>query len=253
MIEEQQLARTFALKIKQEAPDFIKAVVHFGSTTGVKEQLTGSDIDVLLIVNDQLRILSNEFITGFRVIVERVASDISPRFHITTMKLTQFWEYVAKGDPIVINMLRSGTALLDDGFFATAKKLGDEKRLMPTQEVIFSYLSAAPKAMNNAKWHVTRATMSLFWSALNSAHAALLAHSILPHSPEVVGELIKQQFVDSHSVAEKHFETYRQLERIMADIGQHTHTVSAETYDHLKPRVYEFNKEMERVILLKDP
>ncbi|MCJ7757484.1 MAG: hypothetical protein MUP24_05005, partial [Gillisia sp.] len=77
----------------------------------------GSDIDILIIIDDVRAELTAEFVEAYRVIVEKIAFKISKKLHITTLKLTNFWDYTRAGDPIVINMLRDGIPLMDYGFF----------------------------------------------------------------------------------------------------------------------------------------
>jgi uncharacterized protein (UPF0332 family) len=249
----QKLVKQFSDDIVREAPDLIKAVVHFGSTTNTKTKLLGSDIDVLLIVDDLVRVMSPEVIQGFRVIVERVASSISPRFHINTMRITQFWEYARKGDPLLVNILREGMIVFDTGVFATAQKMFKDDMIKPTEEVVFSYLSNAPKILNNAKWHVTRAVMSLYWSMLHSAHAALLAHDIVPHAPQQVGDLIEEYFVEPLEIEEHYLDIYRHLEDFMTHIGKREiMTASPQEYDRMHEKVELFNKKMEELVMRKE-
>ena len=252
-LTEKNLVEIFSKEMQKEAPELVKAVVHFGSTANTRSELYGADIDVLLIIDDLVRVMSPEVIQGFRVIVERVASSISPSFHINNMRLTQFWEYVRKGDPIIVNMLRDGDAVFDTGLFSTAKKMFESNLVKPTEEVVFSYLSNAPKTLNNAKWHVTRGVMSLYWSMLHSAHAALVSHEIIPHAPQQVGDLIEAYFVETLEIEEHFLDTYRHLEKFMSQLGhREVMNASPAEYDRMHEQVNLFNKEMEKLVMNKE-
>ncbi|HDD70771.1 MAG TPA: hypothetical protein ENF94_01270, partial [Candidatus Woesearchaeota archaeon] len=106
-----ELAKKFAELLKKELEDFLKSAILFGSTARAEHPVYEPDIDVLLIIDDMTQILSPEVIQAYRVIVENTAAKVSKRLHITTLKLTSFWESVRNGDPIIINMLRDGVPL----------------------------------------------------------------------------------------------------------------------------------------------
>ncbi|MFO8241301.1 MAG: hypothetical protein R6T90_09945, partial [Dissulfuribacterales bacterium] len=62
-------------------------------------------------------------VEAYRVIVEKIISKTSERLHITTLKFTNFWEYIRGGDPVGLNMLRGGIPLIDSGFFEPMQQL----------------------------------------------------------------------------------------------------------------------------------
>ena len=110
------IAYEFSKKIYEEMKDLIKATVLFGSSA--RKTTSQGDIDVLVIIDDLTVRLTPELTEAYTLITEKLITEISPMLHITTLKLTAFWEYVRAGDPIIINMLREGIALLDTGFLS---------------------------------------------------------------------------------------------------------------------------------------
>ncbi|HME87494.1 MAG TPA: nucleotidyltransferase domain-containing protein, partial [Candidatus Nanoarchaeia archaeon] len=115
--EEFKLAYKFSQLIVKEMPGLLQSVVLFGSSARKDNTVRPQDIDVLLLVNDVSIILTPEVSQTFRIITEKVAGRISDRFHINTMKLSNFWDYARNGDPIAVNMLRDGVPLYDIGVF----------------------------------------------------------------------------------------------------------------------------------------
>src|SRR3989338_5599290 len=90
-----ELAKKFALAMEKELGQFLKSAVLFGSVARSEKPAIGErDIDVLIIINDLTAILSEEVIQSYRVITENTAWKVSRRLHITTLKLTTFWEHV---------------------------------------------------------------------------------------------------------------------------------------------------------------
>ena len=75
------------------------ATILFGSS--VRRQSTKeSDIDVLVISNDVSFQITDALIESYRIIVEKIIVNTSPKLHITSMTYTSFWEYVKAGKKV---------------------------------------------------------------------------------------------------------------------------------------------------------
>src|SRR3989338_120697 len=171
--KEIDIAYEFAKKAYKEFGSFLKAIVLFGGVARKKKNT--NDIDILLIVDDLSIVISEDMIQAYRIIVQKIVADTSTKLHITTLKFTSFWEYVRAGDPVAINLLRDGIALLDTGFYEPLQSLLMRGRIRPTYESIWSYYSRAPITLTNSRWHITQATLDLYWAVIDSAHAALMS------------------------------------------------------------------------------
>ena len=112
-----ETARKFAKIMYKEFGNFLSALVMFGSSaTGTRSPK--GDLDILVVLDDVRIKFSRELVETYRIITEKAVSEVDPkRLHIQSMRLTQFWEYIRSGDPVAINILRSGLALVDTGFF----------------------------------------------------------------------------------------------------------------------------------------
>ncbi|MBI2565009.1 hypothetical protein HYV79_03405 [Candidatus Woesearchaeota archaeon] len=198
-----QLAQKFGEKIHQELGEFLKAAVLFGSASRSEKKIGERDIDVLLLINDLTMMLNEEVIEAYRVIVQNTASKISKRLHITTMKLTNFWDYVKNADPLVVNMLRDGIPLYDAGIFGPAQQLLFQGRLAPTKESIWAYYARAPNTIASADWHVLQGALDLYWAVVDASHAALMMQGELSPSPQHLAESIQKKLVPKKLVSKK--------------------------------------------------
>ena len=231
--DDYELAKRFALELKKEIGELLKAVILFGSAArNPNQEIYERDIDALIIVNDLTLVLNKETIIAYRVIVENVASKVSKRLHITTLRLTIFWEYVRNGDPVVVNMLRDGVPILDEGFFAPVQVLLEQGRIRPSQESIWAYFSKAPATVNNSKWHVMQAVLDLYWAVIDSSHAALMSLGVLPPTPEHVADLIDEKMVKAGLLEKKYAQTMRTFYSLSKQImHREVRDISGAQYD----------------------
>jgi uncharacterized protein (UPF0332 family)/predicted nucleotidyltransferase len=259
--EIEDIVKRFSIEIRKELEGLIKAVVWFGSAVrGFKEGkrslrdevLFGSDIDVLLIFDDMVHILTPEVITAYRIVTEKTASKVSKRLHITTMPITKFWDYSLKGDPILINMLRDGTAIYDTGFFGMAKKMLGSKTIRPNKEIIWVYLGKGPMSISNANWNMKQATLDLYWSVVDSAHAALLHYNIVPETPEQIVPLLKHHLVERGIIHKKYVSTVGEFMNLGKMVmSAEVSRVSGDNYDRYKKEAEEFLHAVREIIEIR--
>ena len=241
-------AHRFANEIYKEMGALIRAVVLFGSaarkTTTVK-----SDIDVLVIIDDLTISLSPEVVEAYRVIVNRSIVKVSTNLHITTLRFTSFWEYIRNGDPIGINILRDGVALIDSGFFEPLQALLKKGRIRPTSESIWTYYIRAPNTLHNSKWHLLQATMDLYWAVIDAAHAVLMKHGEIPPTPEHVADLLEQKLVKKKLLEQKYVTTMRHFYKLMKMIThREVKEITGEEYDRYYKHAEEFVRRMREFI-----
>lgn len=245
--DELDIARTFAQRVYKEFGPFVKAVVLFGSA--VKKKKT-QDIDILIVLDDVRMKFSEDIVQTYRVIVEKVISDTEPkRLHIQSMKFSSFWEYARAGDPVAINILRYGIALVDTGFFDPLQKLLDDGRIRPSKEAIHTYFTMAPSSLNRAEQHLLTACVDLYWAVIDSAHAALMSIGEIPPSPDHVAGMLSEKLVKAKHLKPKHASTMGMFYKLFKDITyRNIKFVSGKEYDHYRKEAEWFLKDMQRLI-----
>ncbi len=208
--KEFNISREFAKRVYQELGTFVKALVLFGSTAKGKLAKEG-DIDILIIIDDVSVNLTRELTQTYRIIIEKILADMpdSERLHIQSMKFTSWWEYIRAGDPVAINVLRYGMALIDTGIFDPLQSLLDNGRIRPTKEAIHTYFVMAPASIYRAKDHLLSAIVDLYWASIDAAHAALMSLGEIPPSPEHVADMLDQKMVKKGLLKKKYADTMR--------------------------------------------
>ncbi|MBI3036530.1 nucleotidyltransferase domain-containing protein [Candidatus Woesearchaeota archaeon] len=201
--EELKIAYEFARRMHGEFGDFLKAIVVFGSTAKHIASKAG-DVDILVVVDDVTVTPTQELVEAYRIIVEKMVTDVSTRLHVTTIKLSTFWEYIRAGDPIGMNILRDGVALLDTGFFDPLRALLMRGRIRPSEEAVWTYFARAPRTLHNAKWHVLQAVIDMYWAVIDAAHAALMMLGETPPSPDHVAFILEEKLVKPNHLDRKY-------------------------------------------------
>ncbi len=241
------IAYNFSKKIYDEMKDFIKATVLFGSSA----RNTGSqgDIDVLVIIDDLTIRVTPEVSNAYTLIVEKAVADTSHALHVTTLRLTALWEYIRAGDPVIINILRDGIALLDVGFFEPIQALLKAGRIRPTKESVWAYFSKAPATIYNSKWHIMQATIDLYWAVIDASHAAIMKIGEIPPSPEHVADMLDRHLVNRGMLEKKDVDVMRKFYDLSRKINhREIKEITGREYDAYLKEAQAYVKKVRKVI-----
>jgi predicted nucleotidyltransferase len=210
---ESEIAMDFATKLYKKFNKMIKSVVLFGSS--VKQTSTAqSDIDIITILDDVSIKWDQELIAWYRTELDKILrrNPYQKSLHINTIKLSTWWEDLMRGDPVVINILRHGEAMIDlAGFFEPLKYLLITGKIKSTPEAVYNCLQRAPQHFLRSRAAELNAIEGLYWAMVDSAHAALISAHVPPASPEHISVDLKATFVTSGKISMKYVLWYRDL------------------------------------------
>lgn len=241
-------AQKFADQLKQELGDFLMGVVIFGSAVR-RQSVEHSDIDVLVITDDVTFAVTEPLVEGYKLMVENSIRRVSLKLHVTSMTFTSFWEHAKAGDPVVVNILRDGVALWDSGFFSPLQKLLKQGRIRPSEESVWRYFGRAPRTLVNSRWHVMQATLDLYWSVIDSAHAALMRRNEIPPTPEHVAEMLGKVYVKEKLLEPQYVETMRRFYRLQKMIThREIREIKGQEYEHYYQLADQFVKRMKKLV-----
>ncbi|RME52054.1 nucleotidyltransferase domain-containing protein [Candidatus Woesearchaeota archaeon] len=242
-----RLSAEFAKELLKEAKDFVKAVVLFGSAP--RKERKPHDIDVLVIVDDVNIVMGKELVHTYRLMVQNLVAKISTKLHITTLRFTSFWEYVRVGDPVALNMLREGYALIDTNFFVPLQRLLQQGRIRPTPEAVWTYFNRARVTLSNASWHTLQAVIDLYWAGVDAAHAALMAVGEMPVTPEHIAALLEKRLVSANLLEKSFAKHMQELYVLQKEISTGARTsISAEKFDALMQKTKHMVSALEHVV-----
>jgi hypothetical protein len=117
-----------------------------------------------------------------------------------------------RGEPVIMNILRYGEAIIDfAGFFEPIKFLLLNGKIKSTPEAIYNCLERAPTHFLRSKTAELNSIEGLYWAMVDSSHAALIAAGVPPASPEHIPGDLKELFVNRGTLKMKYVIWYRDL------------------------------------------
>ena len=210
---EKDIAIDFATKAHEKFDRMIKASILFGSQA--KEDSTnGSDIDIVFIIDDAAINWDMELVSWYREELGKLiaSQEYGRELHVNTVKLTSWWQDLLNGDPVVINILRYGEALIDSGgFYNPLKALLIQGKIHSTPEAVYVALQRAPGHLARSKGAIMSSIEGVYWSMIDAAQAALMTAGQVPPSPEHVPELLTETFVNKGLIKENSVRAIRDI------------------------------------------
>ncbi|MEM0476040.1 MAG: nucleotidyltransferase domain-containing protein [Candidatus Aenigmatarchaeota archaeon] len=213
--------------------------------TGILENyLEEIDKELEKIANsiDEARIKIKDKVTNEEKIINLIS--LQPSY-----KLTEFWDYVRSGHPIVYNFIKDGYAVVDDGTFRTFQNLWLNGKIPLTREAIEKYIEDAPKKIIRAKSvKLLQIAEDCYYAIVNSAQALLMFLGKAPPAPSKLYEEFKKELVDKNLVEQEYAEWIREIVELRKKIEhQEIRDIKGEEVDLWIERAQKF---VEKMILL---
>ncbi len=251
IVSERDIGLDFATKVYATFDQMIKSIVLFGSSAK-KVSTPSSDIDLVIIIDDVAIAWDEMLIANYRETLGEIVKENPYRksLHINTVKLSTWWADLIRGDPVVINVLRYGDVLIDrGGFFSPLKVLLKEGKIKSTPESIYTLLQRSPTHLVRAREAMLGAVDGFYWSAVDAAHAALIAAGVMPPSPEHIPEIMDENFVKKKLLNKKYVNYYYGLHNLAKEIihGKIKH-VTGKELERLQSESDDFLREMARLV-----
>lgn len=251
IMEEHDIALDFATKTYEKFGSIIKSIVLFGSVVK-KKSVKGSDIDIIIVIDDCSVIWDQELIAWYREELGKVirANPYRRPLHINTVRLSTWWQELLRGDPVIVNILRYGQPLIDfGGFFSPLKVLLSQGKIKSTPESIYVMLQRAPMHLSRTRASLINCIEGIYWAMVDSSHAALIAAKNMPPSPEQVPQYLRDVFVSNKMLDNKYVIWYEEVYHMMHDVlhGEKK-DIRATEIDVLQKKTDLFLREMARLV-----
>ena len=229
----------------------VRSVVLFGSTA--REQWEGkSDIDVFVIFDDtrqKITPMMKDKIDGDLV---RIAKDIHPQLSVQQPYLmTEFWNMVRLGHPIVFNFIREGVPVYDKDIFLPIKRLLQMGEIKPSKEAVEKYIERGPKRIKrveNAKIYMV--VEDCYYAMLESAQAVLMFLGESPPRPSDAAESLHKTVVKMKLLEPKFADWMDEIVKVRKDVEhKKKQTMTGNELDDWIKKTKQFVKKMQQLIV----
>lgn len=248
--DKKNIAMNFATKLYSKFKGFVRTIILVGSLTTRKEKKV-SDIDLIVIVDNVTAKLTGDFMNFYRAELAKMINDSKhkDKLHITTLTLTSVWENLRIGEPAMISFLRTGVPLIDElNFFEPMKFLLRWGKIRPTGEAVFNAMTRAPYHLNKAKLKLFAIVEDLYWAMVDSSHALLMKHKLVPPSPEHIPKMLRK-LLKKRQVTENEIKLYRKVRALMKKIAHlEIHDINEKDLGVMRDKVTKFVKKVEKKV-----
>lgn len=204
---------------------YIKAVAMWGSKktkVSVAKKGKTHDIDVAIIVDDTdvRRMTRGELKDKLFQRLLEMAYPVSQKLHPQPYLLTEFWQYVLEGNPVLYNVLRDGVILYDTGFFMPVQMLMKMGNIKPSKESIDKHIFVAGELLKlTQNTMLTKMSYDLEQAVVSSAQAVLMELGYRPPAPSETPKFVMDILVNKEKlVPEKYAKMAETVIRNYKDI-----------------------------------
>jgi predicted nucleotidyltransferase/uncharacterized protein (UPF0332 family) len=198
-----EILKKFTKEMLKAYGPLIRSIVLFGSTA--RQEFKGeSDIDVFIIVDDTRHRITPSLKMKLEDDMERIAKSCHPLLSVQQpYMLTEFWNMVRLGHPIIFNFIREGVPVYDKDIFLPIKRLLQMGEIRPSKEAVEKFIERGPKRIKrveNAKMYLI--VEDLYYAMLESAQAVLMFLGKSPPRPEEAPVVLRKTLVEMKLVKE---------------------------------------------------
>jgi len=174
---------------------YIKSVWVVGSMKTGRGKKKTSDIDVPVIVDDTdvKRMTRSELKEKLFQRMVEMGYQIDKRIHPQAYLLTEFWQYVREGNPVLMTMIRDGAIIYDTGFLLPIKMLLLKGMIKPSKEAIDKLIITSNELLDvTEKVILQKLTHNLHLAAVSSSQAVLMELGYRPTTPKETPKFVRE-------------------------------------------------------------
>ena len=229
----------------------IRSIVLFGSTA--RQEFKGeSDIDVFIIIDDTRHRITPALKMKMEDDMDRIAKSCHRLLSVQQpYMLTEFWNMVRLGHPIIFNFIREGVPVYDKDIFLPIKRLLQMGEIRPSKEAVEKFIERGPKRIKrveNAKMYLI--VEDLYYAMLESAQAVLMFLGKSPPRPSDAGEALRKTLVEMKLADPALAKDLSDIITLRKNVEhKKINKVSGELLDNWVVKADKFVKKMEKLIV----
>ncbi len=228
-----QIAREFSKKVILEMKEFIKAVVIFGSNSNNDDSVSkNSDIDIMVVLDNISVFVADDIREAYHLVLKNIINNSSSKIHVLNVNMSEFWDMSRNGDPLIINILRTGYPIFDRGIIEPMQYLLEMGKIKSTRESILNYSYRALKVIEKIDSHIELAVLDLYYSLIDISYAILMLKNIEVVSPKQIPDLMNEKFSDKK--IKIHIKRIKDMYELAKEIEHKHKKITGEQFDLLK-------------------
>jgi uncharacterized protein (UPF0332 family)/predicted nucleotidyltransferase len=246
-----EILKKFTKEMLKAYGPLIRSIVLFGSTA--RQEFKGeSDIDVFIIIDDTRHRITPQLKMKLEDDMDRIAKDCHKLLSVQQpYTLTEFWNMVRLGHPIIFNFIREGVPVYDKDIFLPIKRLLQMGEIRPSKEAVEKFIERGPKRIKrveNAKMYLI--VEDLYYAMLESAQAVLMFLGKSPPRPSDAAEALRKTLVEMKLMKEDMAKDLQDIIDLRKDVEhKKINKVTGEQLDFWIARSEKFVKKMEGLIV----
>lgn len=246
-----EIIKRFTKEVLKKYGSLIRSVVLFGSSARGSWHKE-SDIDVFVIIDDTKHKITPSMKEQMEDYLDVIAKKISNKLSVQQpYLLTEFWNMVRIGHPIVFNFIREGVPVFDKDIFLPIKRLLQMGHIKPSKEAVEKYIERAPKRIKrveNAKMYMV--AEDCYYAMLESLQAVLMFLGKTPPRPSDAAEVMRKTLVEMNLVKPEYAEWLENVINIRKKIEhKKMKSISGSEVDKWIERSKKFVKEMQKTLV----
>ncbi|MDY6769901.1 MAG: nucleotidyltransferase domain-containing protein [Candidatus Nanohaloarchaea archaeon] len=241
----------FADQLTEKLGEKVKCVAVYGSVSR-GEHTHESDIDTFVVLDDTKleQDVPKEAKDKIRKKVTDLAKEVDEKITIQYLSfLTEFWDAVRKGEPLIISVLRNGEAVYDVGIFAPAKRMLERGKIQSSREAVQKRLKLAANGYKKAEKEVRSSVpFKLEQAMANAGQAPIMLAGEMPPEKQDVGDALEQLFVEDGALEQEYADYAREIAEF-ADKGEkHPEEVDAAELEEMLEKTDDFIRRMHELV-----
>ena len=241
----------FSDKLRDKLGDKVKCVAVYGSVPEGRHTHE-SDIDTFVVLDDTKLEddVPSEAKDKIRKKVTKLAKETDDRITIQYfLFLTEFWDAIRKGEPLIIGVLRKGEAVYDVGVFMPAKRMLERGKITSSQEAVKKRLKMAAVGYKKAERNFKQSLPHKLEQAMaNAGQAPIMFIGETPPNKEDVGEKLRDLFVENNTLEEEYVEIAEKLHDFNDIAEKHPEKVTAEMVEEHLEMTDDFIRRMHKLV-----
>ncbi|MBS3166580.1 nucleotidyltransferase domain-containing protein [Candidatus Woesearchaeota archaeon] len=233
----------------------VKAIWVYGSAVE-KQNVRGSDIDILILLDDTQKSLSSSFIEKLKLYTELIQQEYNKKgikLHFQPPKtLTHWWDLIRNGEPWVITSIRNSLIIFDEsGYLKLIKDLLKKGKIYSIEERSEKLIEQAEKDVDLAGDIFLREIChEILMAMTESAQIVLSYYGKYPPFPKNVLQELKKVFKENEIINKIAIDNYEEIYMVSKKIEfEQLLRLEGKEIDKYHEKAKDFIKIMEEILI----